>query len=110
MRISPLNLKEKRYSIIFLVVLLTIGASDYLISNHPSNQSISNQLTNMEQAIELHFDCKIDKSDYSLIVWHQKLHFTYDSATVNRPSKLYVEQFLSSNFTDFQYVDEFRID
>ena len=64
----------------------------------------------MEQAIEQQFDCQIDKTKYSLIVWHQQLYFGYDSTSKNRPLESEVAQFLATAFTEFQYIDEFEIE
>lgn len=95
---------------IVILFICALAATNYFITKHPANQSLGHQLSDMEQAIEQQFDCQIDKTKYSLIVWHQQLYFGYDSTSKNRPLESEVAQFLAANFHEFRFIDEFEID
>ena len=64
---------------VIILFICALAATNYFITKHPANQNLGLKLSDMEQAIEQQFDCQIDKTKYSLIVWHQQLYFGYDS-------------------------------
>lgn len=96
----------KKYAL--LIFLLSLGIADYAISNNPANQYIES-IHEMEKALEHHFNCEIDSTTYSLIVWHQRLAFGLSKNSKTSISKEEAKEFSSLHFADFQYVDEFTI-
>lgn len=90
-----------------LIFLLSLGIADYAISNNPNNQNIGSSLDKMEKALENEFDCEIEGSHYSLIVWHQKMEFTLSKSSKYKLTDSEARIYLAANFSEFQYVDEF---
>ena len=96
----------KNNLIIFAVLALLAGVQLYT-EYSPTAQDLGSETQEMKEALEEHFDCKIDKSHYQLIVWHQTLALDLAKDSNNQVTQEEASEYLAANFPSFEYIDEF---
>ena len=86
-----------------------MGGIQVYTDHSPTAQDYSLETTKMERALESHFNCDIDSSNYQLIVWYQKLSFKISKDSKFSVSEEEASNYLASNFPTFKYIDTFKL-
>ena len=95
--------------ILVLAVLALIISSIYLQFT-PTALSIGPQVSEMQLALEEHFDCRIKSSRYQLFGVHHRLHFELTDDCKSSLSQKEASEYLAAHFEEFKVVDDFILD
>ncbi len=98
-------MKNTILAILLVTIIGVFAFSEY----SPSAKSLGSEIEEMEVALEKHFDCKIDTTHYQLIGWYHTLYFGLAEDTKNSVSEQEAQKYLTEQFPEFGFVDEFEI-
>jgi hypothetical protein len=92
-----------------IVALLAFTALFAYKKLSPTVIHYSTESGEMVQALEKQFKCKVASTNYQLKDWHQTFEFKLADDSKSSVSKEEAREFLASNFSTFQFIDEFSL-